>query len=75
MDDVIEISLEFRDFEDNEDLLAILADSLVKPDPMVARITYLFQPVSGLRPRPAVRLITSSLFSVANRLRTQSDND
>ena len=39
VDDVIEISLEFRDFEDNEDLLAILADSLVKPDPMVARIT------------------------------------
>lgn len=52
VDDVIEISLEFRDFEDNENLLAILADSLVKPDPMVARITYRFQPISGLEAPP-----------------------
>lgn len=51
-DDVIEISLEFRDFEDNENLIAILADSLVKPDPMVARITYRFQPISGLEASP-----------------------
>ncbi len=51
-DDVIEIALEFRDFEDNENLLAILADSLVKPDPMVARITYRFQPISGLKAAP-----------------------
>ena len=51
-DDVIEISLEFRDFGDNENLLAILADSLVKPDPMVARITYRFQPLSGLEAAP-----------------------
>ena len=51
-DDIIEISLEFRDFEDNENLLAILADSLVKPDPMVARITYRFQPISGLEGAP-----------------------
>jgi putative ATP-dependent endonuclease of OLD family len=52
LDDVIEISVEFRDFEDNENLLAILADSLVKPDPMVARITYRFQPISGLAAAP-----------------------
>jgi len=52
VDDVIEISLEFRDFEDNENLLAILADCLVKPDPMVARITYRFQPISGLEAAP-----------------------
>lgn len=51
-DDVIEISLEFRDFENNENLLAILADSLVQPDPMVARITYRFQPISGLEAAP-----------------------
>jgi putative ATP-dependent endonuclease of OLD family len=51
-DNVIEISLEFLDFEDNENLLAILADSLVNPDPMVARITYRFQPVSGLAAAP-----------------------
>lgn len=47
-DDVIEVSVEFRGFEDSENLLAVLADHLVKPDPMVARITYRFQPISGL---------------------------
>jgi putative ATP-dependent endonuclease of OLD family len=51
-DDYIEIALEFRDFEGNENLLAILADSLVRPDPMVARITYRFQPISGLGVAP-----------------------
>ena len=51
-DDNIEISLDFRDFEDNETLLAILADSLVKPDPMVARVTYRFQPVADLETDP-----------------------
>lgn len=48
----IEISAEFRDFEDSENLLAVLADHLVKPDPMVARITYRFQPVPGLEGAP-----------------------
>ena len=52
VDDVLKISLEFRGFEDNENLLAILADSLVKPDPMVARITYRFQPIPGLEAAP-----------------------
>ena len=51
-DDTIEISLDFRDFEDNETLLAILADSLVEPDPMVARVTYRFQPVADLETDP-----------------------
>lgn len=51
-EDVIEISAEFRDFENNENLLAILADHLVKPDPMVARITYLFRPVPGREEAP-----------------------
>jgi putative ATP-dependent endonuclease of OLD family len=36
--DEIEVSLEFRDFEKSENLLAVLADHLVEPDPMVARI-------------------------------------
>ena len=49
---VIEISAEFRDFEDNENLLAVLADHLVKPDPMVARITYLFRPTLGREEAP-----------------------
>lgn len=51
-EDVIEVSVEFRDFERNENLLAVLADHLVKPDPMVARITYRYQPVLGLESSP-----------------------
>lgn len=51
-EDIIEVSLDFRDFEDNETLLAILADSLVKPDPMIARVTYRFQPVADLETDP-----------------------
>lgn len=46
-DDEIEVSLEFRGFEKSENLLAVLADHLVEPDPMVARITYLFRPIPG----------------------------
>ena len=48
----IEVSVEFKDFEHNENLLAVLADYLVKPDPMVARITYRFQPLAGLTAPP-----------------------
>jgi putative ATP-dependent endonuclease of OLD family len=51
-DDVIEISAEFRGFEKSENLLAVLADHLVKPDPMVARIAYRYQPVAGLGREP-----------------------
>ncbi|MBU1223490.1 MAG: AAA family ATPase [Gammaproteobacteria bacterium] len=51
-EDVIEVSVEFRDFERNENLLAVLADHLVKPDPMVARLTYRYQPVPGLESSP-----------------------
>jgi putative ATP-dependent endonuclease of OLD family len=51
-EDVIEISLEFRGFEKSENLLAVLADHLVKPDPMVARITYRYQPIPGLEAAP-----------------------
>jgi putative ATP-dependent endonuclease of OLD family len=51
-EDVIEISVEFRDFENSANLLAVLADHLVKPDPMISRITYRFQPVAGLEEEP-----------------------
>jgi len=47
-DDTIKISIELRDFQNSATLLAVLADHLVKPDPMVAKITYLFQPIEGL---------------------------
>ena len=52
LEDVIEVSVEFRGFEKNENLLAVLADHLVKPDPMVARISYRYQPVPGLEEAP-----------------------
>lgn len=51
-EDVIEISVEFRGFASNENLLAVLADHLVKPDPMIARITYLFRPIPGREKTP-----------------------
>jgi len=51
-EEVIEISVQFRGFEKSENLLAVLADHLVKPDPMVARITYRYQPVPGLKKAP-----------------------
>jgi len=38
LEDAIEISVEFQGFEKSENLLAVLADHLVKPDPMVARM-------------------------------------
>ncbi|MEJ6007756.1 AAA family ATPase [Paucibacter sp. AS339] len=51
-EDVIEVSIELSDFESQEELLAVLADHLVQPDPMVARITYRYQPVAGLERAP-----------------------
>ncbi len=51
-EDVIEVSVEFQDFEVNENLLAVLADHLVQPEPMVARITYRYQPLPGLERPP-----------------------
>jgi putative ATP-dependent endonuclease of OLD family len=47
-EDFIEVSIELSDFHGSAALLAVLADHLVKPDPMVAKITYLYQPVKGL---------------------------
>lgn len=52
-DDVIEISAEFSDFDGDANLLAVLADHLISPDPMVARVTYCFQPIAGLAAAPA----------------------
>lgn len=48
----IVVSVEITDFEDNEHQLAILAEHLVEPDPMVARLTYVWQPLPGLEGNP-----------------------
>lgn len=48
----ITVSVEIAEFEDNENQLAILAGHLVEPDPMVARLTYVWQPLPGLQGDP-----------------------
>lgn len=49
---VVRISVDLTDFEDNEELLAVLAEHLVSPTPMVARLTYLFRPQPSLGRAP-----------------------
>lgn len=51
-DDRIEISVDLADFEDNVDLLAILSDHLIQNSPMVARLTYAYQPRANLESEP-----------------------
>jgi putative ATP-dependent endonuclease of OLD family len=48
----ITVSVEIADFEDNENQLAVLAEHLVEPDPMVARLTYVWQALPGLEGNP-----------------------
>lgn len=48
----IEVSVDFAGFEDNVELTAVMADHLVEPDPMVARITYRFGPTPDLEDAP-----------------------
>lgn len=48
----IEVSIELTDFEDDEDLMAVLAEHLIEPEPMVSRLTYVFQPLSTLKGDP-----------------------
>lgn len=51
-EDAIEISLELVGFERSDNLLAVLADHLVSHDPMTAKVTYIFRPLSGLKDGP-----------------------
>lgn len=51
-DDRITISVDVTDFEEDENQLAVLAEHLVEPDPMVARLTYVWQPIPGLTGDP-----------------------
>lgn len=52
-DDRISVSINITDFESNENQLALLAEHLVEPHPMVARLTYVWQPLPGLEGDPA----------------------
>ena len=51
-DDSIQISVDLTDFENDEDLMAVLAEHLIEPEPMVARLTYVFQPLPTLEGDP-----------------------
>jgi putative ATP-dependent endonuclease of OLD family len=50
--DRITVSVDLAEFEHDENQLAILAEHLVEPDPMVARLTYVWQPLTGLEGEP-----------------------
>jgi putative ATP-dependent endonuclease of OLD family len=51
-DDRIIISIEITDYEDNADLMAVLAEYLISPEPMISRLTYVFQPLPDLEEEP-----------------------
>jgi len=51
-DDRIIISIDLSDFQDDENQLALLAEHLIEPEPMVARLSYVWQPVPTLEDRP-----------------------
>jgi len=51
-DDRITIAVDIADFEKNENQLAVLAEHLVTPEPMIARLTYVWQPLPGLTDGP-----------------------
>lgn len=50
--DRITVSVDIAEFEENENQLAVLAEHLVEPEPMVARLTYVWQPLAGLERNP-----------------------
>jgi putative ATP-dependent endonuclease of OLD family len=47
-EDRIIISVDLADFEDNLNHVAVLAEYLVEAEPMVARLSYVWQPLPGL---------------------------
>lgn len=51
-DDFIQISVDFSGFEKDKSLMAVLAEHLVNPEPMVSRLTYLYRPKPTLTDAP-----------------------
>ena len=47
-DDRITIFVDLADFEDDKSQLALLSEHLIKPKPMVSRLTYVWQPLPTL---------------------------
>ncbi|TAK28181.1 MAG: DUF2813 domain-containing protein [Chloroflexota bacterium] len=52
LNDQIAISVDLAAFEDDENQLAVLAEHLIQPHPMVARLTYVWRPMPGLSGAP-----------------------
>jgi len=48
----IRISVDITDFENDESLMAILAEHLINAEPMVSRLTFLFRPKPSLKEAP-----------------------
>lgn len=52
LDNTIKISIDISDFEGNPNQLAILAEHLVQPEPMIARLTYEWRPKADVTVAP-----------------------
>src|SRR5258708_3375586 len=52
LEEKITIAVDLSDYEDNEDLLAILAEHVVSTEPMVSRLTYEFGVSAGVEEAP-----------------------
>lgn len=72
-DDRITVSVDLTDFEGNDDHLALLAEFLVQSEPMVARLTYMFQPLCTLTREPTGTPTTNSSCTVATARTAGSD--
>ena len=51
-EDRITVSIDLTDFEGDENQVALLCEHLVEPEPMTARLTYVFQPLETIEGRP-----------------------
>jgi putative ATP-dependent endonuclease of the OLD family len=51
--DFIRVSVDITDFEDDESLMAVLAEHLIQPEPMISRLTFVYRPKPNLKEPPA----------------------
>jgi putative ATP-dependent endonuclease of the OLD family len=51
--EIIRVSAEIKEFEDNLDVLALLTDYRLDADPATVRLTYEFRPMAGLEGEPS----------------------
>jgi putative ATP-dependent endonuclease of OLD family len=51
--DIIRVSVEIKQFEDDLDVLALLTDYRLDDDPATVRLTYEFRPMAGLEDEPS----------------------